>query len=103
MEMARRVDGRCLHVSAHMCQGSYDVACWRDNRSDWGTMEERYAVIGESEGYPIFYHMNQQRPSAERQRLRREASIGQSCFIVPMSAWFADPRGALRGVHRETP
>jgi len=64
---------------------------------DGGTMEERYAVIGESEGYPILYHMNQQRPSAERLRLRREASLGRPCFVVPMSAWFADPLGALRG------
>ncbi len=59
-------------------------------------MEERYAVIGESEGYPVLYHMNQKRPIAEQLRKRREAIISRPCFIVPMSAWFADPLRALR-------
>jgi len=58
--------------------------------------EPRYAVIGESEGDPILYHMNQTHPSAEQLRQRREAAVGQPCFIVPMSAWHADPLGALR-------
>jgi len=68
--------------------------------------EARSAVIGESEGYPILYHMNQTRPSAEQLRQRREAAVGQPCFIVPMAAWHADPRGALReaqGMRRDTP
>ncbi len=68
--------------------------------------ETRFAVIGESEGYPILYHMNQTRPSAEQLRQRREAAIGQPCFIVPMAAWHADPLGALRearGARGETP
>ncbi len=60
-------------------------------------MEERYAVIGESEGYPTIYHMNQKRLIAEQLRVRREAVVGRPCFVVPMSAWFADPMGALRG------
>ena len=58
--------------------------------------EPRYAVIGESEGYPILYHMNQTAQAAERLRARREVSIGQSCFVVPLSAWLADPLGTLR-------
>ncbi|MDQ6832441.1 MAG: hypothetical protein M3008_03490 [Chloroflexota bacterium] len=58
--------------------------------------EARYAVIGESEGYPVLYHMNQARPQAESLRKRREATVGQPCFVVPMAAWFADPLGALR-------
>ncbi len=58
--------------------------------------EPRFAVIGESEGYPILYHMNQTRPSAEQLRQRREEAIGQPCFIVPMAAWLSDPLGALR-------
>jgi len=68
--------------------------------------ETRFAVIGESEGYPILYHMNQTRPSAEQLRQRREVAIGQPCFIVPMAAWYADPLGALReaqGARGETP
>jgi len=40
-------------------------------------MEERYAVIGESEGYPTLYHMNQTKTNAEKLRERREASISQ--------------------------
>ncbi len=68
--------------------------------------EARFAVIGESEGYPILYHMNQTRPSAEQLRQRREEAIGQPCFIVPMAAWLSDPLGALReaqGVRGDTP
>ncbi len=60
-------------------------------------MEERYAVIGESEGYPVLYHRNQTWLIAEQLRQRREARGGQPCFTVLMSAWFADPMGALRG------
>ncbi len=58
--------------------------------------EPRYAVIGESEGYPVLYHMNQTPLIAEQLRKRREAVIGRPCFVVPMAAWFADPMGALR-------
>ncbi len=58
--------------------------------------EERYAVIGESENYPVLYHMNQKRLIAEQLRKRREAIIGQPCFVVPMAAWLADPLQALR-------
>ncbi len=61
-------------------------------------MEERYAVIGESEGYPILYHMNQTAAIAEQLRARREAVVGRPCFVVPMAAWFADPMDALREV-----
>jgi hypothetical protein len=57
--------------------------------------EERYAVIGESEGYPVLYHMNQKPLIAEQLRKRREATIGQPCFVVPMSAWAAGPLRAL--------
>jgi len=60
-------------------------------------MEGRYAVIGESEGYPILYHMDQTAAIAEQLRVRREAVVGRPCFVVPMVAWFADPMGALRG------
>jgi len=60
-------------------------------------MEGRYAVIGESEGYPILYHMNQTAAIAEQLRVRREAVVGRPCFVVPMAAWFADLMGALRG------
>jgi len=59
-------------------------------------MEERYAVIGESESYPVLYHMNQTRLIAEQLRKRREALISRPCFVVPMSAWLSDPLGALR-------
>ncbi len=59
-------------------------------------MEERYAVIGESEGLPTLYHMNQTKTNAEKLRKRREAAISRPCFIVQMSAWFADPLQALR-------
>lgn len=59
-------------------------------------MEERYAVIGESEGYPVLYHMNQARPQAESLRQRRQAAIGRPCFVVPMAAWLRDPLQALR-------
>jgi len=68
--------------------------------------EPRYAVIGESEGDPILYHMNQTLTAAEQLRLRREAAVGQPCFIVPMAAWRSDPRGALReaqGARQGTP
>ncbi len=68
--------------------------------------ETRFAVIGESEGYPILYHMNQTRPSAEQLRVRREAAVEQPCFIVPMAAGLSDPRGALReaqGTRQSTP
>ncbi len=58
--------------------------------------DERYAVIGESEGFPVLYHMNQKPLIAEQLRKRREAAIGQPCFVVPMSAWLADPLQALR-------
>jgi hypothetical protein len=58
--------------------------------------DERYAVIGESEGYPVLYHMNQAQPQAESLRKRREATVGRPCFVVPMAAWFADPLQALR-------
>jgi hypothetical protein len=58
--------------------------------------EARYAVIGESEGYPTLYHMDQTATRAEQLRKRREAAIGQPCFVVPMAEWHADPRGALR-------
>ncbi len=58
--------------------------------------ERRYAVIGESEGDPILYHMNQTATQAEQLRQRREASSGTRCYVVPMAAWQADPRGALR-------
>ncbi len=59
--------------------------------------EPRYAVIGESEGYPVLYHMNQKWLIAEQLRVRREAVVGRPCFVVPIAAWFADPLGALRG------
>jgi hypothetical protein len=59
-------------------------------------MEERYAVIGESEGYPILYHMNQTAAMAEALRMRRERTTGRPCFVMPMAAWFADPVRALR-------
>ncbi len=59
-------------------------------------MEERCAVIGESEGYPILYHMNQKYLIAEQLRKRREAITGQQCFVVPMTVWLADPLIALR-------
>jgi len=59
-------------------------------------MEERYAVIGESAGYPVLYHMNQTKTHAEKLRERREAALSQPCFIVPMAAWLADPLQALR-------
>jgi len=59
--------------------------------------EERYAVIGESEGYPVLYHMNQRPLIAEQLRKRRETTIGQPCFVVPMAAWLADP---LQALHR---
>jgi hypothetical protein len=49
-------------------------------------MDERYAVIGESEGYPVLYHMNQTPLIAEQLRKRREALISRPCFIVPMAA-----------------
>ncbi len=58
-------------------------------------MEQHYAVIGESEGYPTLYHMNQTWANAERLRQRREATTGRSCFVVPMRAWFANPLAAL--------
>ncbi|GEM_PF-5024088 len=58
--------------------------------------EERYAVIGESEGEPVLYHMNQKRLTAEQLRKRRETTIGRPCFVVPMAAWLADPLQALR-------
>ncbi len=58
-------------------------------------MEQHYAVIGESEGYPTLYHMNQTRANAERLRQRREATTGRLCFVVPMRAWFANPLTAL--------
>ena len=61
-------------------------------------MEERYAVIGESEGYPTLYHMNQTKTNAEKSRSRREAAIARPCFIVPMAAWLTDPLQALRRV-----
>lgn len=60
-------------------------------------MDERYAVIGESEGYPMLYHMDQTPLIAEQLRKRREALISRPCFIVPMAAWLADPLRALRG------
>jgi len=69
-------------------------------------MEERYAVIGESESDPVLYHMNQTRRIAEQLRKRREALISRPCFIVPMAAWLSDPLGALRaaqGGRRGTP
>jgi len=53
-------------------------------------------VIGESETYPVLYHMNQKRLIAEQLRKRREAVIGRPCFVVPMAAWLADPLQALR-------
>ncbi len=56
----------------------------------------RYAVIGESKGYPVLYHGNHTYLIAEQLRVRREAVIGRPCFVVPMAAWFADPLGALR-------
>ncbi len=68
--------------------------------------ETRFAVIGESEGDPILYHLNQTAKGAEQLRVRREAAIGQPCFIVPMAAWHTDPLGALReaqGARRGTP
>ncbi len=60
-------------------------------------MDVRYAVIGESEGYPVLYHMHQKRPIAEQLRKHREALIARLCFIVPMAAWLTDPLRALRG------
>ncbi len=60
-------------------------------------MDERYAVIGESEGCPVLYHMDQTPLIAEQLRKRREALISRPCFIVPMAAWLADPLRALRG------
>ncbi len=59
-------------------------------------MDERYAVIGESEGYPVLYHMDQTPLIAEQLRKRREALISRPCFIVPMAAWLTDPLRALR-------
>lgn len=59
-------------------------------------MDERYAVIGESEGYPVLYHMNQKLLIAEHLRTRREALLSRPCFIVPMAAWLTDPLHALR-------
>jgi len=61
------------------------------------TSAARYAVIGESEGSPILYHMDQTAKAAEQLRAHREAVGGRPCFVVPMAAWFADPMGALRG------
>ena len=58
-------------------------------------MEQHYAVIGESEGYPMLYHMNQTWANAERLRQRREAATGRLWFVVPMGAWFANPLTAL--------
>ncbi len=58
--------------------------------------EPRYAVIGESEGYPVLYHMNQRPLIAEQLRKRREATVGRPCFVVPMAAWLADPLQAFR-------
>ncbi len=57
-------------------------------------------MIGESEGYPVLYHINQTAALAEQLRKRREAAIGQPCFIVPMAAWHVDPLGALREAQR---
>lgn len=59
-------------------------------------MEQRYAVIGESEGYPTLYHMNQGRAQAESLCQRREAMIRRPCFVVPMADWHRDPLLALR-------
>lgn len=53
-------------------------------------MDERYAVIGESEGYPVLYHMHQKRPIAEQLRKGREALIARPCFIVPMAVWLEE-------------
>lgn len=44
----------------------------------------------------MLYHMNQTKVNAEKLRKRREATISQPCFIVPMAAWLADPLQALR-------
>jgi len=59
-------------------------------------MEQSYAVIGESEGYPTLYHMNQTRARAEKLSQRREAAQGRPCFVVPMSEWHKNPLTALR-------
>lgn len=48
--------------------------------------EPRYAVIGESEGYPVLYHIDQTPLIAEQLRKRREGAIGRPCFVVPMAA-----------------
>lgn len=68
----------------------------RIDRKRSAVSDLRYAVIGESKGYPILYHMNQSAKVAEHLRARREASIGRPCFVVPMADWHADPLGALR-------
>lgn len=66
-------------------------------------MDERYAVIGESEGYPVLYHMNQTAILAEQLRARREQRIGHPCFVVPMADWHTDPLSALRLAQRSRP
>ncbi len=72
-----------------------------EGRKQRDTVEELYAVIGESENYPILYHMNQKQAQAEHLRKRREESINQPCFIVPMSAWLTNPLRALRQAQTE--
>ena len=62
--------------------------------------EARDAVIGESEGYPSLYHMNQTRPSAEQLHVRREAAVGSpvlSCRLSPGCR----TRAAHCGRHKE--
>lgn len=59
-------------------------------------MAERYAVIGESEGYPTLYHMDLTRATAESLRVRREVAINRPVFVVPMGAWHANPLAALK-------
>ncbi len=58
-------------------------------------MDERYAAIGESEGYPVLHHMNQRPLIAKQLRKRRGALIARPCFVVPMTARLADPLQAI--------
>jgi hypothetical protein len=58
--------------------------------------EARGAVIGDSEGDPVRYHMGQTAARAQQLRKRREESTGTPCFVVSRAEWHADPLRALR-------
>jgi len=60
-----------------------------------------YAVIGRSDNEPVIYHMNLPWTRADQLRVRREATTGQPCFVVPMRAWHDDPLAALRRAEQE--